>query len=208
MVIQYNEWSRRTYTNLAIFVAGYAVIVGTNALYAEPLFEWSLHEIERQQAGLSAAKWDFWAFFSGLGALVVQFVYILFWVLIRPGHPDAVIVLVNLAIEMLVLTAFKVVQRGSRPWWVNGNIRTESCKIDFGNPSAHTVTAAFFTMYLFNRWYVKQPMIEKEASGPLERGAMVKRAEGVTCRRLRMAAAFLIIGVAYLIASVSDTGRR
>lgn len=104
---------------------------------------------------MSEAKWIFWAAFTNLGGGVIQGTYIAWWAFFRKKHPDAIINVVNLGIEMFFSNFNKVFHYAYRPFWVNSNIRSESCSLEFGNPSAHSIMCSFFTMYLFNRWVIK-----------------------------------------------------
>ena len=48
---------------------------------------------------------------------------------------------------------FKVIYHEPRPFWVSSDIKPSKCRRDFGNPSGHVMTSAFFWITLYLHYY-------------------------------------------------------
>ena len=140
---------------MLIFLIGYAIIFGTQYIYEEPLFQWSGIEIPALQKDLPSAVWGFWNFYTHIGGGVLQIVYFAINLIFNPSKTETFVLAVNLAIELFLMTITKVWHYEARPFWAFSDVRAGACYTQFGNPSGHSLFAAFFAMYLFNRYFLK-----------------------------------------------------
>jgi len=59
------EWASNTFLNVVIFTGGYLVLFGTQYLYADSWFDWSVNEIPLLQADVYGTwKWDAWKIYT------------------------------------------------------------------------------------------------------------------------------------------------
>jgi hypothetical protein len=59
-----------------------------------------------------------------------------------------------------VVDAWKTYEHAPRPFWVYENIKSGKCYSQFGNPSGHSIAVAYFAMYVFIFYVIKQSDFE------------------------------------------------
>ena len=94
--------------NLLGFTAGYAVIFGTQYIYEDSLFQWSGPAIENLQAHTSETTYNFWKFYTNIGGGMLQIVYMAFFAIFFSSKDEAVLLAVNMSIEMFFMTTLKI----------------------------------------------------------------------------------------------------
>jgi len=62
---------------------------------------------------------------------------------------ESAVLLINLALQIFVVDAWKTYEHSPRPFWVYDNITGGKCYTQFGNPSGHSIAVAYFAMYVF-----------------------------------------------------------
>lgn len=136
----------------AIILFGYILIIGISYSYGPPLFEWSLQEIPRQQKTITVGEEEMWKVLTNYisGGSVQILIFVIASAFHSRGH-EAVVLGVNLSIQICVIFILKVGQTMPRPFWVNKEIKPSKCYYEFGNPSGHALMAVFFALYLFVR---------------------------------------------------------
>ena len=143
-----------------VFIAGYAIIIGTQYLYEEALFEWSTyHLIPSLQLSIqpASAAWSTWNFFTNfIAGGIFQILFTVFNVILLNSRSETQFLTCGLIIELFFMGALKNLHHSPRPFWVNyyggqpgDGIYVKSCITQFGNPSGHSLFAAYFSMYLF-----------------------------------------------------------
>ena len=102
-------WAKNTLANVLIFTAGYLVIFGTQYLYEDSWFDWSVNEIPNVQADVYGTwKWNAWTFYTNMGGGTLQAVYMLVYVIFFNSDTDAVLLTLNMAVEMFFMTLLKI----------------------------------------------------------------------------------------------------
>ena len=67
------------YVKLAISLAGFAVIIGTQYLYEESWYEWSFEAIPKAQEGISDWAWAAWNVYTKIGGAMFQIAFVFIW---------------------------------------------------------------------------------------------------------------------------------
>ena len=141
--------------SLIIIALGFAVIIGTQYAYESPGLVWSgihIPEMQKYQDAKSKMAWHIFTTFLGGG--VPQIVYVVASIVTDRNNQHNVILLVNFSIELFIMNFLKLMHAQERPFWVYKDIQPDaSCIEQFGNPSGHSLFAAFFSMYLWHRHF-------------------------------------------------------
>jgi len=83
-------------------------------------------------------------------------------VIFNPSKIETMVLVINLSVELFVMTLFKVWHHQARPFWENSEVRADACYTQFGNPSGHSSFASFFAMFLFYKYFIKVEDKENE----------------------------------------------
>lgn len=103
--------------------------------------------------------WNFWNIYTNIGGGTLQIIYMVVYAVFFSKENDGVLLAVNMSIEMFLMTSLKIFHFQARPFWAFEDIIPGACYSQFGNPSGHSITAIFFAMYLWQRWFIQ---IKKE----------------------------------------------
>jgi membrane-associated phospholipid phosphatase len=114
-----------------------------------------LVQIPALQKNISLNEWNFWHHFTDIGGGLLQTIYLMLNVIFNPSRIETMILVINISIEMTVTHLFKVWHHQSRPFWDSSLVRSDACTTQFGNPSGHCSFAAFFSMFLFHKYFIK-----------------------------------------------------
>lgn len=69
-----------------------------------------------------------------------------------------------MAIQIFIVDAWKTYLHAPRPFWVYDNIVSAKCYTQFGNPSGHSISAAYFAMYVYFMYVAEQSDYEYQFS--------------------------------------------
>jgi len=104
-------------------------------------------------------QWDAWhAFTDKIAGGKLQILYIVYRCFVKTEHSESVFVTIAFVLEMFWMTGLKNMHHSPRPFWDNyysnkpgdgKGIYPGKCPSQFGNPSGHSICAAYFSMYIF-----------------------------------------------------------
>ena len=96
-----------------------------------------------------------WHYYTHIGGGALQIIYFVVNVIFNPSKIETMVLVINLSLEIFVMTIFKVWHHQARPFWENGEVKADACYTQFGNPSGHSSFASFFAMFLFYKYFIK-----------------------------------------------------
>ena len=102
-----------------------------------------------------------WHYYTRIGGPTLQIIYFVINLIFNPSKIETIVLVINLSLEIFVMTIFKVWHYQARPFWENGEVKSDACYTQFGNPSGHSSFASFFAMFLFYKYFIK---IEKKSN--------------------------------------------
>jgi membrane-associated phospholipid phosphatase len=109
-------------------------------------------------------SWELWHYYTHIGASVVQCLFMGLNILLFPTRPLTFALTANFCIQLFWTNVLKMYHHSPRPFWVNEQITPDSCYTQFGNPSGHSIFAAFFAMYLYYwMFHYKAPSFSEQA---------------------------------------------
>ena len=108
--------------------------------------------------------WKLQKVYSNTGGSVFQDLYMLAHLALFEQFEESIVLCCNLAVQVFVIGFFKTLHAEPRPFWVDKDIIPGGCTNQFGNPSGHSLTALFFSLYLWNKHFKKQSSIIKVTS--------------------------------------------
>ena len=62
---------------------------------------------------------------------------------------EAPVAVINFTVTIFLVFFFKMFHHQARPFWVYDDIKTGTCYTQFGDPSGHSINAAYFANYIY-----------------------------------------------------------
>ena len=123
------------------------LVVAIEPLYKASLYQKTLLEVPRMQQKKRLE--GFFSFMTALGEFEVPMIVCM--VLFNLTHKmKAVYIFFAFGFYCYLNSGIlKQVYSESRPYWVSEEIKPETCRKDYGNPSGHCMSATFFWMTLY-----------------------------------------------------------
>jgi membrane-associated phospholipid phosphatase len=83
--------------------------------------------------------------------VVLQYIVISLMLVFNHESDETLYLLCSTSIEIWFVSIFKVLMQSPRPYWVTDTIKPmdSKCKTNFGSPSGHSISCAFFTTYIY-----------------------------------------------------------
>ena len=156
---KYSYWGS-TFT----FIFFYLLITWfwTNTV-ADSLNKWSgnvlIPELQKEVPP-SSISWELWDYFSRAGGAKTQMAFCGLMAIFYNQKTESAVLIVNLALQIFVVDAWKTYEHAPRPFWVHDFIKSSKCYTQFGNPSGHSIAAAYFAMYIYFFYVKKQSDFE------------------------------------------------
>ena len=124
------------------------MIISTQYLYEDYLFNWSLGYLPKLQKSVSSLEMKLLRFYSSdLGGGNSLMVFIFFRCLIY-NDIKSVMLLIFFALQIFICYSAKLFHAAARPSWVSPDIHSYKCYAEYGSPSGHTSVDTHFTTYL------------------------------------------------------------
>ena len=143
-----------------LFAVGYVLIIGTQYLYEQSLFDFStftlIPSLQNKIQPLTAG-WNFWNFFTSfIAGGILQIAFIVANVILLNSNAETQFLVIGIVVELFFMGALKNFHHSPRPFWVNyyqgtpgEGVFVKQCTSQFGNPSGHSLFASYFSMYIF-----------------------------------------------------------
>ena len=117
------------------------IILFTEPLYNQSLFDESLNLIPQLQHGASNFKIKMWYLFSNVTFYASLLAPILVFLLIFQQRARAFYYVMVFGVALLVTNVMKLKYHQARPFWVSEDVQALSCSSQYGNPSGHSLAA-------------------------------------------------------------------
>jgi len=134
----------------ALSVIFFAIIIATEPLYRQPLFDKSLTYIENLQ-NQSPFILKLWSVYS-IAILVVILVPHALWYVLHAGKTHAFYYVTMILVFAFTQNMMKMIYHEPRPYWVSEKIMPMKCHTGFGNPSGHAMFGTGVPLIIWLDW--------------------------------------------------------